>query len=392
MLEQQQSPGSKTWANPADNIQKSETPSYFKAVPGYEIIPVGPKMASYKVANETGYDLYILAGIDDNELFSKLITMNLNIPQGIAFDENISKISQFFPENIKVIGKKVSFKNDNYSENLSGINGHQDIFMKMNIYGEEYLWILSASVDTLNKFKQMVIVFHDINNNPTQQRALNKIKCFKKLTETHEVVHIEPVDNNLVVTYFRKNSKSSDLSQPGSVTPLPSYHDEFEDDLLFEVSDDDDDDEDIDSKQISQAQIEQVELSKRIKRTTQKIAKNMVKKMFKTIIHETSSELTKEIETILGNLNLNKPTDTVSIEDGITLDIEEETPAEPKDEPEPLAAESIETKNDDVVQKGPKKRNKKVVDLKEDSSKLDEIASASIKETTEIVQESLPLE
>ena len=392
MLEQHQSPGSRTWANPANNIQKSETPSYFKVVPGYEIIPVGPKTASYKVANETGYDLYILAGIDDNELFSKLVTMNLNIPQGIAFDENTSKISQFFPENIKVIGKKVSFKNDNYSENLSGINGHQDIFMKMNIYGEEYLWILSASVDTLNKFKQMVIVFHDINNNPTQQRALNKIKCFKKLTETHEVVHIEPVENNLVVTYFRKNSKSSDISsQPGSVTPLPLYHDELEDDLLFEVSDDDED-EDIDSKQISQAQIEQLELSKRIKRTTQKIAKNMVKKMFKTIIHETSSELTKEIETILGNLNLNKPTDTVSIEDGITLDIEEETPAEPKDEPEPLATESIETKNDDVVQKEPKKRNKKVVDLKEDSSKLDEIASASIKETTEIVQESLPLE
>ncbi len=400
MLEQQQSSGSTAWPQPGDNIQKSETPSYFKIVPGYNVIPVGPKMSSYKVANEIGYDLYILAGIDDNELFSKLVTMNLDIPQGIAFDENsVSKISQFFPENIKVIGKKVSFKNDNYHENLSGISGHENIFMKMNTYGEEYLWILSASTDTLNKFKQMVIVFHDINNNPTQQRALNKIKCFKKMTETHDVVHIEPVENNLVVTYFRKNSKSSDLSQTGSVTPLPSYNEEFEDEVLFEISDDEMDEESM-PKEISENQIEQLELSRKIKNSTQKVAKKMVKKLFKTMIQEASSELTKEIESILEKFNgSNKQLDVSTVEQEITLAIDEETNAEPKEDIDTTVVEaietpveSIETKSEKAQNKEPKKRGKKVVDLKADSSSLDEIASADIKEKTEVVEESLPLE
>lgn len=365
-----------------EQISKTETPTYFKPVTGFDIIPVGPKQSSLKVANEPGYDLYILAGIDDNELFSKLITMNLSIPQGIAFDENTSKISQYFPENIKVIGKKVSFKNDNFNENLSGINGHENIFMKMNTYGDEYLWILSASTDTLNKFKQMIIIFHDINNNPTQQRALNKIKCFKKLTETHDVVHIEPDESNLIVTYFRKNSKTSEISMTGSVSTLPSYTEELEDELSFEESDDEVIEEwNIDDSKKKQEEV--FKLSKRIKQTTQKVAKNMVKKMFKMMIHEASDELTKEMETILENLNSKKSLDNISAENEVELTIEEEdneeTKAESKKEVIETTTESIEEEAIEFAKKETKKKSKKVVDLKDDSSNVEqELATANI--------------
>ena len=118
------------------------------------------------------------------------------------------------------------------------------------------------------------------------------------------------------------------------------------------------------------------------------------------MIQEASSELTKEIESILEKFNgSNKQLDVSTVEQEITLAIDEETNAEPKEDIDTTIVEaiethveSIETKSEKAQNKEPKKRGKKVVDLKADSSSLDEIASADIKEKTEVVEESLPLE
>ena len=187
-----------------------DIPEYFTISTEYDVIPVGHKFNTFKIANEGGYDCYILAGIEENELFSKLLMMNMNVTKGIAFDSNIHKISQYFPDDIKVINKQISYKKDQYFENLSEVGEEKDIFLKMNIYGDEYLWVLSLPEETQQKFKQMVIVFHDINNNSTQQRAMNKINCFQKLKKTHDIVNITPVGQNIIITYFRKGSRSDD--------------------------------------------------------------------------------------------------------------------------------------------------------------------------------------
>ena len=185
-------------------IMDKKVPEYFQVSKDFETMTVGSKFSPYKIANISDYDCYVLAGIEENELFSKLIMMNMNIQFGLAFDSNIHKISHHFPDNIQIINKKVSFRNDDFHENLSEMGGKKDVFLKMNIYGEEYLWVLALGEENLQCFKQMVIVFHDINNNPTQQRAINKIKCFQKLTKTHDIVNVSPVGENLIVTYFRK--------------------------------------------------------------------------------------------------------------------------------------------------------------------------------------------
>ena len=207
MLSRQHSQTTRTVNRSTSN--QNEIPDYFSVSTDYDVIPVGHKFNTHNIANETGYDCYILAGIEENELFSKLLIMNMNVSKGIAFDPNIHKISEYFPDDIKVINKQISFKKDVYCENLSDLGEEKDVFLKMNIYGEEYLWVLSLPEETQKKFKQMVIVFHDINNNSTQQRAMNKINCFQKLKETHDIVNITPVDQNIVVTYFRKNSRNT---------------------------------------------------------------------------------------------------------------------------------------------------------------------------------------
>ena len=207
MLSRQHSQTTSTVNRPISN--QNEIPDYFTVSTDYDVIPVGHKFNTHKIANETGYDCYILAGIEENELFSKLLIMNMNVSKGIAFDPDFHKISEYFPEDIKVVNKQISFKKDMYCENLSDLGEEKDVFLKMNIYGEEYLWILSLPEETQKKFKQMVIVFHDINNNSTQQRAMNKINCFQKLKKTHDIVNITPVNQDIVVTYFRKDSRNT---------------------------------------------------------------------------------------------------------------------------------------------------------------------------------------
>ena len=205
MLESLQQPKRVVSNSPQGSPQMS-IPDYFQTTSGYKTLSVGHKSNTYKIVNEPVYDCYIIAGVEDNELVSKLIMTNLQVTRGIAFDPNTNKISSQFPDNVQMFNKQISFKNDTLHENLHNFNDAGDIFLKMNIYGGEYLWVLSLPYEKLQNFKQMVIVFHDINNNPTQQRAMNKIKCFQKLHATHDIVHIEPAGENITVTYFRKDS------------------------------------------------------------------------------------------------------------------------------------------------------------------------------------------
>ena len=95
-----------------NSLPSKKIPEYFEVSGDHETMTVGNKFSPYRVVNVSDYDCYVLAGIEENELFSKLVMMNMNIEQGIAFDANTQKISHHFPTNIQVINKSVSFKND----------------------------------------------------------------------------------------------------------------------------------------------------------------------------------------------------------------------------------------------------------------------------------------
>jgi len=197
-------------------------PTFLQVNENYVKHKVGSSEQSYMVADISDYDFYILAGVSKNELFSKLVMMNMNIPVGCAFDSSITEKPMYFPDNMRIMSKNVSAMKGKDNINLKYfIERYNDIFLKMDVHGAEYLWFLSLSTDDLMSFKQIVVSFYDVNNNPTKNRALNKINCFTKLSETHDVVAIDSSGPVLNVTYVRKDSQSavefSDDSEPEPV-------------------------------------------------------------------------------------------------------------------------------------------------------------------------------
>ena len=155
----------------------SGVPSYFAVDKSYQTIPVGHVGHFSVIVNDPNYDFFVLAGIATNELFSKLVMQNMNIAEGRAFDTNLNNISSHLPtDRLKIITKNVSAYNTSTSDNLYAvISKYNNIFLKMDIRGAEYLWVLTQSRDKLAKFKQMVISFYNVNDNPTEARAINKI-------------------------------------------------------------------------------------------------------------------------------------------------------------------------------------------------------------------------
>ena len=364
MLESRQQPKRVVSNSPQGSPQMS-IPDYFQTTSGYKTISVGHKSNTYTIVNEPVYDYYIIAGVEDNELVSKLIMTNLQVTQGVVFEPNTNKISSQFPDNVQVINKQISFLTDSIHENLHNFNDASDIFLKMNIYGGEYLWVLSLPYETLQNFKQMVIVFHDINNNPTQQRAMNKIKCFQKLHMTHDIVHIDPVGENITVTYFRKDSfgetaiASSDIVSEvlssESTTDVPATNGSEQETPHFN------------------AQYTQDDLLEMIEQTTMaasnQIEQFIVDDSHKNVVNEITARMTKEITQMV---RIFASTEEVVEGDAIQLSADHnnnEQESNPAHE-ETVAVEVVESRS--VVEEASEEANQMIAETTESTPQLEE--------------------
>ena len=195
---------------------KTQLPKYFEITPGYNKLRVGHITDSIIIVDEPKYDCYILAGISQNQIFSKVLMKNMDINKGILYDINIPNNIINYPDNTNIIKKNVGYILDkdlnksNTSDLREIIQQYDNVFLKMDIHGDEYVWLLSLPDNALNSFKQMVITFNDVNYNPTKTRAINKIKCFNKIIETHNIAHtqykgINENKSKLIITYIRKD-------------------------------------------------------------------------------------------------------------------------------------------------------------------------------------------
>ena len=94
----------------------SGVPSYFTIDKSYQTIPIGHVSHYSVIVNEPNYDFFVLAGISNNELFSKLVMKNMNIREGRVFDTKLNNISSHLPtDKLKIITK-------NYKQYKSLIN------------------------------------------------------------------------------------------------------------------------------------------------------------------------------------------------------------------------------------------------------------------------------
>jgi len=172
----------------------------------------------YVICDNIGpYDCYISAGVSNEESFSRdfIKANNMNRFNSYAFDGTIQNYPYNYTKDITFIKKNISSISDSNNANLSYlINNYKNIFLKMDIEGCEYEWINSLDDISLQKFKQIVIEFHNIYDDHNTKLE-DKIKSFSKLSETHYLVHIHgnnysgvneyKIPSVIEATYIRKN-------------------------------------------------------------------------------------------------------------------------------------------------------------------------------------------
>ena len=181
-------------------------------------IRLGSRMdGGYVIAElDGGYDCYVSAGIADEESFSRdfINKYNMNKSNSYGFDGTIKEYPYHYTDKIQFVKKNINDYNDDNNSNLD--LSYSNIFLKMDIEGGEYKWLLSTD---LLKYKQIVIEFHGITNNGWGCSYNDKVRCLEKLSRTHYIVHAHgnnygPVVNNIPdvieLTYVNKNYFNSE--------------------------------------------------------------------------------------------------------------------------------------------------------------------------------------
>ena len=151
---------------------------------------------------EGGYDCYISAGISDEESFSRdfINKYNMNKTNSFGFDGTIHDYPYRYTNKISFIKKNIHNVNDDSNTNLSFLTEKYDnIFLKIDIEGGEYPWLLDIDEARLDKFKQIVIEFHGITNDGWGCNYSDKVKCLEKIAKTHYVVHAHGNNHGPVV-------------------------------------------------------------------------------------------------------------------------------------------------------------------------------------------------
>ena len=175
------------------------------------------KDGGYVIANVPKYDCYISAGVSNEESFSRdfINKFKMNKYNSFAFDGTIKSYPYKYTKNITFVKKNIASHKNHNKVNLHGlINHYNNIFLKMDIEGCEYDWILSLNQHKLNKFKQIVMELHGINDDSKGILHNKKIECLKLLSKTHYIIHIhgnnysvlhDGIPNVIEVTFLRKN-------------------------------------------------------------------------------------------------------------------------------------------------------------------------------------------
>jgi len=177
------------------------------------------------------YDCYISAGISNEESFSRdfINKYNMNKENCFGFDGTITDYPYHYTNKITFFKKNIGGVNSENISNLTEFTSQfNNIFLKIDIEGGEYPWLLNLDESHLTKFKQIVIEFHGINDNSWSATYDDKIKCLTKLHNTHYLIHAHgnnhsSIKNNIpdVIELTYVNKKYFDSPPKLNQTPLP---------------------------------------------------------------------------------------------------------------------------------------------------------------------------
>jgi hypothetical protein len=162
----------------------------------------------YVICDNLSYDLYISAGVGDNESFSyDFLNIHKNIPS-FAFDGTVNNLPN---DNTRLtfIKKNISNIESDTTTNLVSLSNHfENVFLKMDIDGGEIDWIMKTEGLDFGKFKQIAIELHELL---LDERILD---CIEKLNQTHFLIHKHgnnhsfyenKIPNVIELTFLRKD-------------------------------------------------------------------------------------------------------------------------------------------------------------------------------------------
>jgi hypothetical protein len=189
---------------------------------------------------DKNYDCYISCGISNEESFSRdfiqLYGMNKN--NSFGFDGTINDYPYHYTNNITFYKKNINNFNDDKNTDLKFIiENYKNIFLKMDIEGGEYPWLLSMDESCLKNFKQIVIEFHSINDDGWGYSYDKKVECMAKLANTHFLIHVHGNNNGkttngipdfIELTYLNKQCfvdipKLNNISFPINNLDFPNH-------------------------------------------------------------------------------------------------------------------------------------------------------------------------
>ena len=193
---------------------------------------------------ENGYDSYISAGVSNEESFSRdfISDYGMNREQCYAFDGTIHDYPYHYTDKIQFFKKNIGPVNsDNQTDLTDILEKHNNVFLKMDIEGGEYGWLLGLDDTNLARFKQIVIEFHGINDDSWGYIYSDKLACFQKLAKTHYLVHAHGNNNALTtnkipdvieLTYINKNYFQNEPT--GNKIPMPIPNLDFRNNTCYD--------------------------------------------------------------------------------------------------------------------------------------------------------------
>jgi hypothetical protein len=173
---------------------------------GYVIADIGGEGAEGAEGAEGPYDCYISAGVSTEESFTRDFlqryssSCSLNETNCFAFDGTIAAYPTQYTDKITFFKKNIGGGAEDVEADAGAgaisetnlrfvLDKYSRVFLKMDIEGGEYPWLMRMTADDLRKIRQLVIEFHGITGAGWGSPFEDKWACIKKLSETHYIVH-----------------------------------------------------------------------------------------------------------------------------------------------------------------------------------------------------------
>jgi hypothetical protein len=129
---------------------------------------------------DTKYDCLISAGISNNDDFSVdfIEKYKMNVNNSFGFDGTVENMPQNLINKMTFIKKNIGYINDDKTTNLDYLfEKYSNIFVKMDIEGGEWSWLIFMDETRLSKISQLVIEIHGITNTSWHGMTVNSFNC-----------------------------------------------------------------------------------------------------------------------------------------------------------------------------------------------------------------------